>query len=58
MFQEPTPEEKSVAFDQFRGDLEKAVAKGMDDHEAKMTKMGFLFLGIFVGVIAIAALLP
>ena len=58
MFQEPTPEEKSAAFDQFRGDLEKAVAKGMDDHESKMTKMGFLFLGIFVGVIAIAALLP
>jgi hypothetical protein len=58
MLQDPTPEEKSAAFDRFRGDLEKAVAKGMDDHESKMTKMGFLFLGIFVGVIAIAALLP
>lgn len=30
----------------------------MDDHESKMTKMGFLFLGIFAGVIALAALLP
>lgn len=58
MLQDPTPEEKSAAFDRFRVDLEKAVAKGMDDHESKMTKMGFLFLGIFVGVIAIAALLP
>ncbi len=58
MYQDPTPEEKSAAFNSFRGDLQKAVAKGMDDHESKMTKMGFLFLGIFVGVIAIAALLP
>jgi len=54
----PTPEEKEAAFDAFRADLEKAVDKGMEDHESKMTKMGFLFLGIFVGVIAIAALLP
>jgi hypothetical protein len=58
MRQEPTPEEKTAAFDNFRSDLHKAVAKGMDDHESKMTKMGFLFLGIFVGVIIIAALLP
>ena len=54
----PTPEEKEAAFGSFRADLEKAVDKGMEDHESKMTKMGFLFLGIFVGVIAIAALLP
>jgi hypothetical protein len=54
----PTPEEKSAAFDGFRDDLQKAVAKGMDDHESKMTKMGFVFLGIFVGVIALAAFLP
>ena len=39
-------------------DLERAVDQGMEDHESKMTKMGFLFLGIFVGVIALAALLP
>ena len=54
----PTPEEKNAAFDGFRDDLHKAVDKGMEDHESKMTKMGFLFLGIFVGVITIAALLP
>ena len=54
----PTPEEKDAAFEDFRVDLHKAVDKGMEDHEAKMTKMGFLFLGIFVGVIVIAALLP
>jgi hypothetical protein len=54
----PTSDEKDAAFDDFRDDLQKAVDKGMEDHESKMTKMGFLFLGIFVGVIAIAALLP
>lgn len=54
----PTPEEKTAAFDTFRSDLEKAVDKGMEDHESKMTKMGFLFLGIFIGVITLAAVLP
>ena len=34
------------------------VEEGIEHHEASMTKMGFLFLGIFVAVIAIAALLP
>ena len=58
MRQPVSPEEKQAAFDSFRGDLEKAVDKGMENHESKMTKMGFLFLGIFVGVIALAALLP
>ena len=55
---DPTPEEKAAAFDSFRDELTKSVDKGMEDHESKMTKMGFLFLGIFVGVIALAALLP
>jgi hypothetical protein len=55
---DPTPEEKAAAFDSFRDELNKSVDKGMEDHESKMTKMGFLFLGIFVGVIALAALLP
>ncbi len=32
--------------------------EGVDDHESKMTKMGFMFLGTFVGVIALAAFLP
>ena len=58
MASNPSPDEKNAAFEAFRADLDKAVEKGMDDHESKMTKMGFLFLGIFVAVIAIAALLP
>lgn len=58
MSQPPAQQDKDAAFDAFRVDLEKAVDQGMDDHESKMTKMGFLFLGIFAGVIALAALLP
>lgn len=58
MKQEPSSTEKSEAFEQFREDLAEAVQEGVDDHESKMTKMGFLFLGIFVGVIALAAVLP
>jgi hypothetical protein len=58
MKKHPTDSEKQEAFDSFRGDLQVSVEKGIDDHESKMTKMGFMFLGIFVGVIAIAALLP
>ena len=54
----PAPDEKTEAFDTFRSDLEKAVDKGMQDHESKMTKMGFLFLGIFIGVTALAGVLP
>ena len=58
MKKDPTASEKQAAFDSFREDLQVSVEKGIDDHESKMTKMGFMFLGIFVGVIAIAALLP
>ena len=58
MSSHPTPEDKDRAFAEFRSDLDKAVEHGIEDHEASMTKMGFLFLGIFVGVIALAALLP
>jgi len=58
MSPQPSPQDKDAAFDAFRADLERAVDQGMEDHESKMTKMGFLFLGIFVGVIALAALLP
>ena len=54
----PSDAEKAKAIDAFRSDLQHAVEDGVDDHESKMTKMGFLFLGIFVGVIGIAALLP
>ena len=58
MKKHPTDSEKQAAFDSFRDDLQVSVEKGIDDHESEMTKMGFMFLGIFVGVIAIAALLP
>lgn len=58
MNEAPSEQEVSAAFDSFRQDLHKAVDQGMEDHESKMTKMGFLFLGIFVGVIVVAALLP
>jgi hypothetical protein len=58
MRNQPSPEEKAKAFEAFRSDVNKVVDKGMEEHESKMTKMGFLFLGIFVGVIALAALLP
>jgi hypothetical protein len=58
MKKEPTEFEKSEAFDSFRSALSKAVEEGVEDHESKMTKMGFMFLGIFIGVIALAALLP
>ncbi len=58
MKKDPTESEKLEAFDQFRSDLSEAVEEGVDDHESKMTKMGFMFLGIFIGVIALAAVLP
>ena len=58
MRNQPSPEEKAKAFESFRNEVGKVVDRGMDDHESKMTKMGFMFLGIFIGVIALAALLP
>ncbi len=58
MRQNPTESEKLESFDRFREEMAKDVDEGVDDHESKMTKMGFMFLGIFVGVIALAAFLP
>ena len=58
MRQNPSESEKLESFDRFREEMAKDVDEGVDDHESKMTKMGFLFLGIFVGVIALAAFLP
>lgn len=55
---QPSPEEKQAAFVAFREELDHEVEHGIEHHEASMTKMGFLFLGIFIAVIAIAALLP
>lgn len=34
------------------------VEDGIQGHEAAMTRMGFLFLGIFIAVIVVAAILP
>jgi hypothetical protein len=58
MRQNPSESEKLESFERFREDMAKDVDEGVDDHESKMTKMGFMFLGIFVGVIALAAFLP
>ena len=58
MRQNPTESEKLESFDRFREEMAKDVDEGVDGHESKMTKMGFMFLGIFVGVIALAAFLP
>jgi hypothetical protein len=58
MKDQPSPEVKDQAFAEFRSDIDKAIDHGVEDHETSMTKMGFLFLGIFVGVIALAAVLP
>ena len=58
MRQNPSESEKLESFERFREEMSKDVDEGVDDHESKMTKMVFMFLGIFVGVIALAAFLP
>ena len=58
MRQNPSESEKLESFERFREEMSKDVDEGVDDHESKMTKMGFMFLCIFVGVIALAAFLP
>ena len=58
MRQNPSESEKLESFERFREEMSKDVDEGVDDHESKMTKMGFMFLGIFVGVIGLAAFLP
>ena len=58
MRQNPSESEKLESFERFREEMSKDVDEGVDDHESKITKMGFMFLGIFVGVIALAAFLP
>lgn len=54
----PSPEEKDAAFQAFREQMARDVEGGIDGHEAAMTRMGFLFLGIFIAVIVVAAVLP
>jgi len=58
MRQNPSESEKLESFERFREEMSKDVDEGVDDHESKMTKMGFIVLGIFVGVISLAAFLP
>ena len=58
MKQVPNAEDKQAALEAFREQMAHEVEEGIEHHEASMTKMGFMFLGIFVAVIAIAALLP
>ena len=41
MRQNPTESEKLESFDRFREEMAKDVDEGVDDHESKMTKMGF-----------------
>lgn len=55
---QPSADEKQAAFAAFREQMARDVDDGIQGHEASMTRMGFLFLGIFVAVIVVAALLP
>jgi len=54
----PSPEDKEQALTEFRKVISADVQNGIDRHERKMTVLGFVFLGIFVGVIALVAVLP
>ena len=58
MKQVPNAEDKQAALEAFREQMAHEVEEGIEHHEQNMTRMGFLFLGIFVAVIAIAAHLP
>jgi hypothetical protein len=52
------PEEKEQALSAFRELINADVEAGIDNHERKMTRLGFVFLAIFVGVIGLMAVLP
>jgi hypothetical protein len=52
------PEDKDHALSEFRELISSDVEAGIDSHERKMTRMGFVFLAIFVGVIGLMAVLP
>ena len=58
MSQKAEQPDQDKAFNALREELDEAFDTAIEQHEAKMTKLGFVFLGIFVGVIALAALLP
>lgn len=52
------PEDKEHALTEFRELISADVQAGIDSHERKMTRMGFVFLAIFFGVIGLMAVLP
>ncbi|MEA5410820.1 hypothetical protein VB737_03480 [Synechococcus sp. BA-120 BA3] len=52
------PEDKDHALSEFRELISADVEAGIDSHERKMTRMGFVFLAVFVGVIGLMAVLP
>lgn len=58
MTPKPSREEQEAAFAAFREQTARDVEGGIEAHEAAMTRMGFIFLGLFVAVILVAALLP
>ena len=56
--QSPDSKQKEQSFGAFRSELHEVFDDAIEKHEAKMTKLGFVFLAVFLAVIAIAALLP
>lgn len=52
------PEDKERSLSEFRQRITADVEAGIDGHERKMTRMGFLFLAIFFGVVGLMAVLP
>lgn len=54
-----TPEEQEALrqqyFQQFREGMEETLEHEIDGHERKMTIMGFIMLGVFLGVLGLAA---
>ena len=58
MSQPSDNQNREAIFTGLREELDEAFDEAIEQHEAKMTKLGFVFLGVFVGVIVLAALLP
>ncbi|MCP9786068.1 hypothetical protein [Cyanobium sp. N5-Cardenillas] len=52
------PEDKERSLSEFRQTISADVEAGIDGHERKMTRMGFVFLAIFFGVVGLMAVLP
>ena len=54
----PDPDLKKEAIQAFKARIGEDIDAGINNHEQSMTRLGFLFLGLFVAVIVVAALLP